>query len=74
MMKSLAEVDVMFSCPGAVMTLAFGALTPTANAKKQAPSALKAWLGARTPRLATCMVAFGHLPLCSHFPQGQSNE
>lgn len=57
----------MFSYPGAVMTLAFGALTPTANAKKQAPSALKAWLGARTPRLHTCMVAFAHLPTVFSF-------
>lgn len=67
MMNLLAEVDVMFRYPGAVMTLAFGALTPTANAKKQVPSASKAWLGARTHRLAACVVALAHSPGLSSF-------
>lgn len=52
-MKTLAEADVTFSYPGAVMTPAFGALVPTANANKQPSSALEAWLGARTPNIET---------------------
>ena len=52
-METLAEGDVTFSYPGAVMTPAFGALAPTANANKQPPSAPKAWLGARTPNIET---------------------
>lgn len=70
MMSSSAEVDVMFNYPGAVMTLAFEVLTPTANAKKQAPSASKAWLGARTHQLATCAFTFAHsLSVSSFFPR-----
>lgn len=67
MMRALAKVDIMFSYPGAVMTLAFGALTPTANAKKQALSASKAWLGARTHQLATDMATFAQSPSVSSF-------
>ena len=50
-MKALADADINFDYPGAVMILIFGARTPAANANananKQAPSALKVWPGAR---------------------------
>lgn len=52
-MIPLSKQNVRLSYPGAVMTPAFGALAPTANANKQPPSASEAWLGARTPIFGT---------------------
>jgi len=75
-MTVLAEGDVRFSYPGAVMTLAFGALAPTANANKQPPSASEVWLGARTPSLAT-LACGAHLTskgVDKTFFQAQTNE